>query len=174
MHMSLPPSLKSLPIVNSSLLSARMAGLGVVEHEEQELLIEWLKQFEFAYSLGKIGSQETFFVPFLATETRSDNAIFKWDDDLEARFDDCPLVLYTLLHIPATEHFYHRLIASLLSDAIKSPQLQPCYINRCCNGAILPLQYDNSPQNNFPFKVLLKYHAVQNIIIFKARCAIIS
>ena len=151
-----------------------MAELGVDGHEEQELLIEWLKRFEFAYSLGKVGSQETFFVPFLATKTRSDNAIFKWDDDLEANFDDCPLVLYALLHIPATEHFYHRLIASLLSDTIMSPQPQPCYINQCSNGAILPLQYEehNPPKSKFLFKVLLKYHAVQNTIVFKARCVI--
>ena len=171
-HMVLPPFLKSLPIINSPLLSARMAELGVDDRKETDVVFEWLKRLEFAYSIGKVGAEkEKFFVPFLADETQSDNAFFRWEDSLEEEFKNCELVLYVLLHVPATEHFYHRLIASLLSDAVKSPHPQACYINRGCKGAILPLQYEerSSPPNSFLFQVLLNYYAVQNIIEVRAR-----
>ena len=154
-----------------------MAQLGAPERKEQELIFEWLKRLEFAYSIGKIGGRgeekEKFFVPFLAAESQSDNAYYNWDPDLEAQFNDCPVVLYTQLHIPATEHFYHRLIASLLSDAVKSSQQQkPCYIKLGCEAAILPLQSEDRDSPNTLSQVLLKYHAVQNIIEFRARYAI--
>ena len=174
----LPSFLKSLPIISSSLLSVRMAELGAVEHKDQVLLFKWLKQLELAYSIGMVEDVgESFFFPLLATEILSDNAFFRWDPSLEVQFASCPVVLYALLHIPATEHFYHRLIAFLLSDAIKNPQehMQPCYINKGCYEAILPLQYKEHdfPQNNFLFQVLLKYHSVQNIIEFTTRYAMV-
>ena len=160
--------LKGLPVVSAQLLRQRMVVLGVADGTNEKSIIEWMKTLDVIYSLGKRrGEEEKFFVPFLATEALSDKACCKWDQDrADELASDESLVLYALLPFHATEQFFHRLIASLLADAVVNVSSLPkCYINLGCKEAMLPLPSEDLQSSQDP--VLLKYHRIQNIIEFR-------
>ena len=176
--------LKGLPVVSRALLTQRAFSQMPDRSSESAVssIIEWMKALEIIYSLGTWqGHQsrnEKFFVPFLATEALSDDAPYKWDWNLaEELSDDTALVLYAALHSHVTDHFFHRLIASLLSDALANAASNPqCYINLGCKEAMLPLFYTDRLTASGEGRghrahemVLLRYHPIQNFIEFRKK-----
>ena len=134
-------SLQQFPIIRAQLLNHRMAReMHVTEQSHQNTVIEWMKRLEVVYSLGKFGSdRETFFIPYLATHTLSDNALYSWNDAVLEEFNDASVVLFARLSIPATQQFFYRLIASLLTDILQNPSISKCFINLGCTEAMFPL-----------------------------------
>lgn len=165
--------LKNLPVVSIPLLKYHIERMKSIDKPEQETVTKWLKTHEVIYSIGWKDSEEVVFVPFLASEPLAEDAKYYWDPTLEKMFDSSAntSILYAQLHIPATYQFFHRLVASLLSDMLAHPSLQTsCCINLGCREAILPLQYeDRETQTTRKFFMLTKYHPIQNIIEFRTR-----
>ena len=159
-------ALRKLPVVTSQLLHHRMSDMNL-DAKKQDAVISWMKELEVIYSIGNERS-DIFFVPFLATEAVSDQAMYDWNEGVASEFDTA-LTLYAQLHVPATEQFFHRLIALLLKDAATmGPHL---WINLGCKEAMLPLHYDNpdSQQRQQLGVALLRHHPIQNIIEFRLR-----
>ena len=159
-------ALCKLPVVTSQLLHHRMSDMNL-DGRKQDAVISWMKELEVIYSIGNERS-DIFFVPFLATEAVSDQAMFDWNEGVAMEFDTA-LTLYAQLNVPATEQFFHRLIALLLKDAAAmGPRV---WVNLGCKEAMLPLHYDepNSQQRQQLGVALLRYHPIQNIIEFRLR-----
>ena len=133
-------TLQQFPIIRAQLLNHRMAGeMHVTEQTHQNAVIEWMKHLEVVYSLGKYGEREIFFIPYLATHSRADSALYSWSDAVAEEFKDASVVLYAQLSILATQQFFYRLIASLLTDILQNPSITRCFINLGCTEAIIPL-----------------------------------
>jgi hypothetical protein len=133
-------SLQQFPIIRAQLLNHRMSGeMHVTEQSHQNTVIEWMKTLEVVYSLGKYGEREIFFIPYLATHSLADSALYSWNDAVAEEFRDASVVLYAKLSIPATQKFFYQLIASLLADILQNPSISRCFINLGCTEAIIPL-----------------------------------
>lgn len=133
-------SLQQFPIIRAQLLNHRMAGeMHVTEQSHQNTVIEWMKSLEVVYNLGKHSEREVFFIPYLATHSLADSALYSWSDAVAEEFCDASVVLFAKLSIPATQQFFYRLIASLLSDILQNPSITRCFINLGCTEAIIPL-----------------------------------
>ena len=164
------PSLTSLPIIRAQLLNHRMAReMHITEQSHHNAVIEWMKNLEVVYSLGKFGAdRDTFFIPYLATHSLSDNALYNWNDAVAEEFTEASVVLYAKLRIPATQQFFYRLIASLLTDILQNPSQSPhCFINLGCTEAICPLNSRDQQQSVVAYPTLFRYHSIQNIIEFR-------
>lgn len=133
-------ALQQFPIIRAALLSHRMAGeMHVTEQSHQNTIIEWMKHLEVVYSLGKHSEGEIFFIPYLASHSLSDSALFSWHDAVADEFKGASVVLYAQLSIPATQQFFYRLIALLLTDILQNPSISRSFINLGCTEAIIPL-----------------------------------
>lgn len=134
---------------------------------EKEAVVRWAEFLELMFRIEGDGpKRETYyFVPSLATEMMGEGAKYHWDNEKERYLSSKEAtVLFAYLNFPANHQFFNRLLAVLIKEGlVKRLEM---YINRGCTEAIMPLL---QPSAQSPFIVLLKYHALQNVIEFKTR-----
>ena len=129
-----------------------------------------MEHLSIIYSIGKLPNDEKFYVPYLLYYNLSDYVTHQWEEEeLEETFEDAT-VLYAEFSqtVPMTIHLFHKVVAYVLERVYKEGQPRSeCYFNPYYPDVVLPFYDVNSGE--YMGTVWMKYHAIQNIIEFKAK-----
>ena len=162
------PQLRNLPLVSINMLRYAFQQLYPGNPKDFELIIWWMEHLSIIYTVGKLHKDEKFFIPFLLHYQLSERSSYEWNDDnVEQMFKDATILYAQFsMHVPMTIHLFHKIIAYILKSVLKEGSQPECYLNPDLPEVVLPLHDDS---DDYICLVLVKYHAAQNIIEFKAK-----
>ena len=162
------PSLRNLPIISVNMLKWCFNQLKP-DAKNFDFLLWWMERLEIIYSIGRVGSDEKLFIPYLTQRDTSDHSPYQWDQEhISEMFKDSVTIYAQFsINLPTTIHLFHKVIAQMLHSIMKKgTQQHVCFVAQHVPEAVLPL-YDDD-QEEFLCEVWVRYRAVQNIMEFQA------